>query len=620
MSDEEDRHARKRELARLRSKKYRENKKLEEINKRRFVKYTSSALDRPECSRGVIQNLNDSHCQFNELNAKDEHHDIKMESEVIYLNMDCFDMIESDLESPNKNCSDTLSCSSGDENEDQDKIEELELDIREASIDEDELEDCLETEEMNEIEELRQWALSGNPTIPHTRINSLLAILRKRLLPELPKNAKTFLDTSKAHYHLQQFDLNDGSEFVYFGMTKYLQSVINPNFHRDGIIHLILNVDGLQIFRSSSRQFWPILCKIHSNSEVYEPFPVAIYSGKNKPSDLEQYLNNFIDEINQLQNEGISVDNHLLQVRIKAFICDTPARAFLKCIKGHGGYWACERCTVRGERLERRTIYPNEDCQARTDTSFRQQSNPEHHTGNSPLLSIEPPINMITEFLLDFMHLVCLGVMKKLLEYWLYGTSIMKISHNAKSQLSNLLIRLQSQIPVEFQRTTRTLTEFERFKAVEFKFLLLYAGPIVFKRVLNDAAYKHFLFLHAACRILCSKKLALINYENAKKLLEQFVKTSEKLYGKTSLIGNMHNLIHLADDVKNMECPLSNVTAFPFENCLGKIKKLLRSGNRPLAQICRRLQEIYLIDIKNLFLLLLYKLYQNYRRIFLAIQ
>jgi len=91
-----------------------------------------------------------------------------------------------------------------------------------------------------------------------------------------------------------------------------------------------------------------------------------------------------------------------------------------------------------------------------------------------------------------------------------------------ESKESNLLIRLQSQIPIAFQRTTRTLSEFDRFKAVEFKFLLLYAGPIIFKRVLNNAAYKHFLFLHVACRILSSKKLALINYENAKKLLKQF--------------------------------------------------------------------------------------------------
>lgn len=40
-----------------------------------------------------------------------------------------------------------------------------------------------------------------------------------------------------------------------------------------------------------------------------------------------------------------------------------------------------------------------------------------------------------------------------------------------------------------------------------------------------------------------------------------------------------------------MKCSLSYYTAFPFENLLGKFKKMLRSGYRPLAQLCRRLHE-----------------------------
>ena len=32
-----------------------------------------------------------------------------------------------------------------------------------------------------------------------------------------------------------------------------------------------------------------------------------------------------------------------LKVVIKAFVCDAPARAFLKCVKGHSGYDSCER-------------------------------------------------------------------------------------------------------------------------------------------------------------------------------------------------------------------------------------------------------------------------------------
>lgn len=159
MSDE-DRYAREKEFARLRAKKYRDNKRLEVINERRDLSHTLSAPNRPE-------NLNES--QFNESNVEDEHHVTEMESEIIHLNMDHFDMSESSFESPNKpRTSDTFSCSFRNE----DEIEELDPDVRKASMDEDELEDCFEIEETNEIEELRQWALSGNPTIPHTPINS----------------------------------------------------------------------------------------------------------------------------------------------------------------------------------------------------------------------------------------------------------------------------------------------------------------------------------------------------------------------------------------------------------------------------------------------------------------
>ena len=31
------------------------------------------------------------------------------------------------------------------------------------------------------------------------------------------------------------------------------------------------------------------------------------------------------------------------------FICDTPARAFLKCVKSHTGYFSCDHCEVEGE-------------------------------------------------------------------------------------------------------------------------------------------------------------------------------------------------------------------------------------------------------------------------------
>ncbi|XP_036148272.1 uncharacterized protein LOC118647441 [Monomorium pharaonis] len=212
---------------------------------------------------------------------------------------------------------------------------------------------------------------------------------------------------------------------------------------------------------------------------------------------------------------------------------------------------------------------------------------------------INPPLDLIRQFLLDPMHSVYLGVMKKLFEYWLNGNvKTVRISNNAKKQLSVLLIQLQRQIPCELQRTTRSLSEINKFKSTEFQFILLYAGPIIFKKVLPKNIYKHFLLLHIGCRLLSSREFAVQKNKHAKYLLTKFVEIAPSLYGEQCLIGNMYSLIHLADDIEYMNCPISYITTYSFENMLGKLKKLLHHGKKPLEQICRRWNELA-INIKQ---------------------
>ena len=64
------------------------------------------------------------------------------------------------------------------------------------------------------------------------------------------------------------------------------------------------------------------------------------------------------------------------------------------------------------------------------------------------------------------------------------------------------------------------------------------------------------------------------------------------LYGKSSVVMNIHNLIHVADDVRYMQASLSDYSAFPFENSLGKIKSLVPSAKKVVAQVFRRSSEI----------------------------
>ena len=209
---------------------------------------------------------------------------------------------------------------------------------------------------ITDIQDIRQWALM-DPPIPQTQLEVLMKILRRHSYPNLPKTAKTFLGTTSINYTIESFNGID-VEFVYFGISKVLKNCVNPEIHKNNDIPLMFNVDDLPLFKSIRKQFWPILCKIFHGPDDYQPFPVAIYCGNTKPINLKRYLEQFINEINDVQRTGIAIDNRAFTVSVKAFICDRPARSVVKCIKGHAGYWACEGCTIRGERFENRTIYP----------------------------------------------------------------------------------------------------------------------------------------------------------------------------------------------------------------------------------------------------------------------
>ena len=201
---------------------------------------------------------------------------------------------------------------------------------------------------------------------------------------------------------------------------------------------------------------------------------------------------------------------------------------------------------------------------------------------------------MVSVFVLDSMHLLYQGIMKKLLEYWI-NHGVHKLSVTQRRELSRRMKLLKRQVPCEFQRKPRSTDHIGKLKATELCFFLLYAGPVVLKDVLISKLYKHFLLFHVACRFLCSDQLCQRYWRLAKEYLVFFFKYMGEYYGAASQILNVHHLIHLAGGVFNMGCSLNRITAFPFESLLGQMKKCLRTPFRPLAQFCRRLHEQYFV-------------------------
>lgn len=97
-------------------------------------------------------------------------------------------------------------------------------------------------------------------------------------------------------------------------------------------------------------------------------------------------------------------------------------------------------------------------------------------------------------------------------------------------------------------------------------------------------------------RILNSKKLCVQESSIAQFYLERFVLAAQHIYGYSSQSMNMHLLSHLVDDTRRFRRPLDEISAFPCENLLGKIKRRLKSGFKPLEKTCRTILEEELLE------------------------
>ncbi|XP_016844541.2 uncharacterized protein LOC107981994 [Nasonia vitripennis] len=255
------------------------------------------------------------------------------------------------------------------------------------------------------VDEVRVWIVDNN--VPQEKANKLLQILNKRININMPKTTKTLLQ-SNTEFDIKPMKVSEDSmgEFYYFGIEQKLKNTVNVDLHDSGILELIVHIDGISPFKSSTVTVWPILCKVYSKGDDYEPFTVSVFAGDGKPESAEEYLCDFVKEINKLQKNGI-------------FICDSPARSFVKCIVGHCAFAACERCKVRGKKVDKVTVFLDTNAEKITGVGFRSFEDPECHTSPSFLMQIQPPINIVQQFILDPMHLLYLGCTKILLEYLL---------------------------------------------------------------------------------------------------------------------------------------------------------------------------------------------------------
>lgn len=431
---------------------------------------------------------------------------------------------------------------------------------------------------------LEAWVTTHR--IPHVAVSQLLRKLNSTFDTDLPIDARTLLGTPR---FTSTRSVPPG-EYAHFSLEKHLERVIlNSNEAvQSTTLHLFFYIDGVRLGNSTADQFWPIIGRCEELSPQLM-FVIGCYQGKGKPHSVDDFLSEFVEELSLLLQRGITVQGSHYDVSCKAFICDAPARAFLLGTKYHGGYYGCTKCKQKGHYCRGKVVFPETNAPLRSDLDFAEKSCPEHHVSNTPLSAL--PFGLVSGFPYEYMHLVCLGVQKKLIQLWKgERRSTFRLRHDQISELSTKLTSVGSYVCREFARRPQSLQDLGAWKATEYRQFLLYSGPALLQGYLDRKRYEHFLVLHVAITILAHPQLCSELNDYARRLLTFFVHTSIDIYGIENVTYNVHGLVHLADDVR-LFGPLDAFSAFAAESFMGKLKALVRPGRLQLQQLHRRLYE-----------------------------
>lgn len=437
-------------------------------------------------------------------------------------------------------------------------------------------------------ESLKLWATNNN--ITQNSLGSLLELLREWLPHEgFPKDPRTLLKTPKKVEFLQVA----GGSLYHFGVEKFVMlylekggtcSTLEKYSCFKNVILISIGIDGLPLSKSSNVQFWPILGYI--NDYKSDIFVCSLFCGYSKPTIVSDFLRPFIDEMKELEENGVIYNDQVYVIKIRQIIADAPARSFIKCVKNHNAYYGCERCFRKGKWRRKVTYSGMKYAELYTDATFRDQTFDKHHAGVSPLIELN--IGMISNIPLDYMHLCCLGVMKKLLVLWKEEVPH-KLSPRCLKKISKRLCLVREYVPDTFNRKPRALDDLRHWKATEFRTFLLYVGPVTLKGIISETKFKHFLLFHTAIYILCSNANA--DYvQFAGSLLQKFVCDFNIVYANDLCVYNVHMLSHLHLDAMN-HGRLDDFSAFPFENYMSSLKRKIRARRNFLAQVVNRISE-----------------------------
>ena len=369
----------------------------------------------------------------------------------------------------------------------------------------------------------------------------------------------------------------------------YHELVEQHNFSNNDL-SLTWNTDGIPVFESSRFSIWPIQSSINELPPHLRGKHVllnGLWFGDKKPA-----MNTFLKPCANLENEGFIVNrDELCPRKVFAMVlsADSPARAIVKNCKQFNEEYGCDWCKFAGETITNvcppTRYYPYKGSPKKRIKRKQMQYALKSITKNEPVKGVKGPsvIGILPTFdpvrgvAVDYMHCVCLGVMRQFVNMWMDTKNSDQPYYigRCEAEINDRLFAIKA--PSDISRAPRSVSDRPYWKASEWRAFIFYG-------LLPPVFLKHFfLFVYGVyCQIgdsICESTI-----HSAEVSLTKFVILTEELYSLKRCTFNVHQLVHLAQSVRDCG-PLWSSSTFLFESNNHRLHKMFHGTQHVPKQI-----------------------------------
>lgn len=413
-------------------------------------------------------------------------------------------------------------------------------------------------------------------------------------------------------------DITDG--------TEYIRVKINDKYS----ITFMMNTDGVSIRKSAQTSVWPIMfsiCEIPSYLRQRFMIVSGIWCDAGEPP-MNTLLKPLVEELWRIhQKGGVSWVHPATKVQQTSMVqcpvicADAPARAKIQNILSHSGNTSCNTCEQKkrrialtpqelllkaaGKKVKRKRAFVFQEIQARlrTNNRMRRQARKVVHlppgktvkgVKGPTRVAFIPKLDISTCVFAEYMHGVCLGIVRLFINLWFFVPGEWKLSLDAQEEIDKFL---KSIAPTsDIGRLPRGIKYLKYWKASELRaWLLFYSLPCISGK-LPPQYVQHWTLLVAAIFLLLQEEITERDLLMAESMLRIFVRDIANLYRLHDYSYNVHQLLHLTLYTRRWG-NLWSTSAFRFENYNGILVHLIHGTKNPAKELMRNLRIAHGLEI-----------------------